>query len=78
MATRREFTTSLLGAGAMGLVAACGGGASQTPSNPTSSAVKPAATTAAARAQAAPTPASHGMKASRCQPGTVDGPRKQS
>ena len=59
MATRREFLTSLLGAGAMSLVAACGGGASQTPSSPTSSAVKPAATTAAAPAppQAAPTQA---------------------
>ena len=59
MASRREFLTSLLGAGAMSLVAACGGGASQTPSNPTSSAVKPAAPTAAgaAPAQAAPTPA---------------------
>ena len=57
MASRREFLTSLLGVGAMSLVAACGGGASQTPSNPTSSAVKPAATTAAAPAQAAPTQA---------------------
>jgi peptide/nickel transport system substrate-binding protein len=54
MATRREFLTSLLGAGAMSLVAACGGGASQAPSNPTSSAVKPAAPTAAAAAAAAP------------------------
>ena len=31
MATRREFLTSLFGAGAMSLIAACGGGASQTP-----------------------------------------------
>jgi peptide/nickel transport system substrate-binding protein len=52
MATRREFLASLLGAGAMGLVAACGPGASQTAS-PTSAPVKPAATTGAA----APAPA---------------------
>jgi peptide/nickel transport system substrate-binding protein len=56
MATRREFLTSLLGAGAMSLIAACGGGASQTPASPTSPAAsKPAATTApAAPAQTAP------------------------
>jgi peptide/nickel transport system substrate-binding protein len=52
MATRRDFLTSLLGAGAMSLVTACGGGASQAPTNPTSSAVKPAGPTAAAAAPA--------------------------
>src|SRR2546421_12420642 len=44
MATRREFLTSLLGAGAMSLIAACGGAASQTPARPTPPAArKPAA-----------------------------------
>ena len=57
MSTRREFLTSLLAAGAMGLVSACGGGgASQAPASATS-APKPAGTTApgqAAPAQTAP------------------------
>jgi peptide/nickel transport system substrate-binding protein len=60
MATRREFLTSLLGAGAMSLIAACGGGTGQTPANPTSAPPKPTAAAAApaattAPAQAAPT-----------------------
>src|SRR5437660_12026586 len=53
MATRREFLTNLFGAGTVGLIAACGGAASQTPVSPTSAAAKPAATTAAAPAPAA-------------------------
>src|SRR5438270_1002891 len=53
MATRREFLTSLLGAGAIGLTAACGG-ASQTPASSTSGAPKPGATPAAGPAQTAP------------------------
>ncbi|MCA1648328.1 MAG: ABC transporter substrate-binding protein [Chloroflexi bacterium] len=54
MATRREFLTSLFGVGALGLVAACGGGGSQTPATSTSAAPKPGATTAVAPAQTAP------------------------
>ena len=54
MATRREFLTSLFGAATLGLIAACGGGASQTPVSPTSAPAKPGATTAAAPAQTAP------------------------
>jgi peptide/nickel transport system substrate-binding protein len=57
MASRREFLAGLLGVGAMSLVAACSGGASQTPSNPTSAPAKPAATaptTAAGAAATAP------------------------
>jgi peptide/nickel transport system substrate-binding protein len=56
MATRRDFLTSLLGAGAVGLIAACGGGggASPAPANPTSAAAKPAAPAATTPAQAAP------------------------
>src|SRR5215813_10803464 len=63
MATRREFLTSLLGAGAMSLIAACGGGTGQTPANPTTATTKPTAPAAAptpataAPAQAAPTQA---------------------
>jgi peptide/nickel transport system substrate-binding protein len=57
MATRREFLTSLLATGAVSLVAACGGGAGQTPASPTSAAAKPGATPAPAQtapAQTAP------------------------
>jgi len=54
MATRREFLTSLFGVGTIGLIAACGGGASQTPATSTSAPAKPGATTAAAPAQTAP------------------------
>src|SRR5947207_4580481 len=50
MATRREFLTNLFGAGTVGLIAACGGAASQTPASPTSAAAKPATTSAAAPA----------------------------
>jgi len=53
MTTRRKFLTSLLGAGAITLVAACGGGASQTPSGSTSTGAKPGATTAAKSSGAA-------------------------
>jgi peptide/nickel transport system substrate-binding protein len=53
MATRREFLTSLLGAGAMSLIAACGG-AGQTPASPTTAAATKPATTAPAAAQTAP------------------------
>src|SRR6266516_1927627 len=56
MATRREFLTNLFGAGTVGLIAACGGAASQTPASPTSAAAKPATPSAAAPA-AGPTPA---------------------
>ena len=55
MSTRREFLTSLLSAGAMGLIVACGGGAGgQAPANPTSAPAQPAAPGAAAPTQAAP------------------------
>src|SRR5205814_931720 len=55
MATRRDFLTSLLGAGAMSLIAACGGAGGQTTVAPTTAASKPAATSAAgAPAQTAP------------------------
>jgi peptide/nickel transport system substrate-binding protein len=56
MKTRREFLTSLLAAGAMSLVSACGGAANgPAASGPTSAAAKPAGTTAAAApAQTAP------------------------
>src|SRR6266536_1887521 len=64
MATRREFLTSLFGVGTVGLIAACGGGASQTPVSPTSAAAKPAATTAAAPG-AAPTTAAPAQPASK-------------
>src|SRR5437016_8849698 len=57
MATRREFLTNLFGAGTVGLIAACGGAASQTPVSPTSAAAKPAATTAPAPAATAVAPA---------------------
>src|SRR5467141_2673972 len=58
MATRRDFLTSLFGAGTLSLIAACGGGgASQTSVSPTSSAAKPAATIAAAPAAGATTAA---------------------
>jgi peptide/nickel transport system substrate-binding protein len=52
MATRRGFLTSVLGVGAMSLLAACGGGASQTPAASTSAPAKP--TTAPAAAGATP------------------------
>jgi len=52
MAKRREFLAGLFGAGAMSLVAACSGGASQTPSSPTSAPAKPAAPTSGAAATA--------------------------
>ena len=65
MSTRREFLTSLLSAGAMGLVVACGGGAGGQP--PASSTAAPAqagapagAPTQAAPAQAAGKPAAAG------------------
>src|SRR5437870_6530750 len=55
MTTRREFLTSLLSAGAMGLIVACGGGAGgQAPASPTTSAAQPAAPGGAAPTQAAP------------------------
>src|SRR5437763_3788372 len=55
MSTRREFLTSLLSAGAMGLIVACGGGAGgQAPANPTTAPAQPAAPGAAAPTQAAP------------------------
>jgi peptide/nickel transport system substrate-binding protein len=58
MASRREFLTGLLGAGAMSLIAACGPAATQAPTSPTSAPPKPAATTgAAAPAPAATAPA---------------------
>src|SRR5207244_10837275 len=63
MATRREFLTSLLATGAVGLVAACGGGASQTPASPTSAAAQPGAPTAPAQtapAQVAAKPSAAG------------------
>lgn len=63
MSTRREFLTSLFGAGAVGLIAACGGVA-QAPSGGTSAPVAPAGATAApaqtAPAQAAAKPAGGG------------------
>ena len=58
MASRREFLTGLLGAGAMSLIAACGPGAAPAPSSPTSP-PKPAATTAAG----APAPTTAGAAA---------------
>src|SRR5207248_2161812 len=63
MATRREFLTTLFGAGAIGLITACGGGASQTPVTSTSAPPQPAATVAPAQtapAQAASKPAGAG------------------
>jgi peptide/nickel transport system substrate-binding protein len=67
MKTRREFLTSLVAAGAMSLVSACGGAASGPAASGTSAAPKPAATTAAgapaattAPAQAAGKPAAAG------------------
>jgi peptide/nickel transport system substrate-binding protein len=63
MATRRDFLTVVLGAGATSLIAACAGGASQSPASPTSAPAQPAATTAAAQtapAQAAAAPANAG------------------
>jgi peptide/nickel transport system substrate-binding protein len=55
MSTRREFLTSLLSAGAMGLIVACGGGAGGQPSaNATTAPAQPAAPGAAAPTQAAP------------------------
>ena len=55
MSTRREFLTSLLSAGAMGLIVACGGGAGgQAPANPTTAPAQPAAPGAPAPTQAAP------------------------
>ena len=65
MSTRREFLTSLLSAGAMGLVVACGGGAgSQPPASSTSAPAQPGAPagapTQAAPAQAAGKPAAAG------------------
>src|SRR6267378_2049923 len=57
MATRRDFLTSLFGVGTLSLIAACGGGASQTSVSPTSAAAKPAGTSAAAAAPAATTAA---------------------
>jgi peptide/nickel transport system substrate-binding protein len=65
MSTRREFLTSLLSAGAMGLVVACGGGAGgQPPASSTSAPAQPGAPagapTQAAPAQAAGKPAAAG------------------
>ncbi len=57
MASRREFLTGLLGAGAMSLVAACGPGAAQAPSSPTSPPKPAAAPTTGAAAPAAATSA---------------------
>src|SRR5437879_7032777 len=55
MTTRREFLTSLLSAGAMGLIVACGGGgANQPPANATNPPAQPAAPAGAAATQAAP------------------------
>jgi len=55
MSTRREFLTSLLSAGAMGLIVACGGGAGgQAPANVTTAPAQPAAPAGAAATQAAP------------------------
>jgi peptide/nickel transport system substrate-binding protein len=54
MATRRDFLTSLFGAATLGLIAACGGGASQAPVSSTSAPPKPGPTAAAAPAQTAP------------------------
>jgi peptide/nickel transport system substrate-binding protein len=58
MATRREFLTSLVSAGAMSLIVACGGGAGgqSQPANPTSppAAAKPTTAPAAAGAPTAP------------------------
>jgi peptide/nickel transport system substrate-binding protein len=56
MATRREFLSSLLSAGAMSLIVACGGAGGGQPASPTSPpAAKP--TTAPAQAQATTAPA---------------------
>ena len=65
MSTRREFLTSLLSAGAMGLVVACGGGAGgQPPASSTSAPAQPGVPaggpTQAAPAQAAGKPAAAG------------------
>src|ERR1051326_3253642 len=71
MKTRREFLTSLVAAGAMSLVAACGGAASGPAASGPTAAPKPAGTTAAgapaggaaattAPAQAASKPAAAG------------------
>ena len=71
MRTRREFLTSLFGAGAVGLIVACGGGggsqasstssnATNAPGTPVASAPQPAAATQAAPAQAASKPAAAG------------------
>src|SRR5438552_4250179 len=55
MTTRREFLTSLLSAGAMGLIVACGGGAAnQPPASATNPPAQPAAPAGAAPTQAAP------------------------
>ena len=55
MRTRREFLTCLLSAGAMGLIAACGGGGgTQAPGNATSAPGQAAAPAGAAPTQAAP------------------------
>src|SRR5216683_5441005 len=66
MATRREFLTNLFGAGTVGLIAACGGAASQTPVSPTGAASKPGATSAAApAATSAPVQTAPGQAASK-------------
>ena len=56
MSTRREFLTSLLSAGAMGLIVACGrgGAGGQAPANATTAPAQPAAPGAPAPTQAAP------------------------
>src|SRR5947209_6584214 len=55
MTTRREFLTSLLSAGAMGLIVACGGGATnQAPASATNPPAQPAAPAGGAPTQAAP------------------------
>src|SRR5579872_3935435 len=65
MTTRRTFLTSLLGAGTVGLIAACTGGSASTPAatsapaQPTAGAAAPGATQAAP-AQAASKPSAAG------------------
>src|SRR5438128_7999756 len=61
MTTRREFLTSLLSAGAMGLIVACGGGATnQAAASATNPPAQPAAPAGAAPTQAAAKPAAAG------------------
>src|SRR5688500_8555623 len=77
MATRREFLSSLLSAGAMSLVAACGG-AGQPQTGATSQPAKPAATTAPAAPAAGATTAPAGAATAAPKPAATTAPAAAS